>query len=482
MPLDDVAAAIILRDYLDRAQRPHKGRETDMRRVLLFLLLLVILGTAYMVLALYRPYQGFPSGGVYVDIPHGASQRTHCAPARRKWRRAQPVAFEALCRSRKRSTLEAGEYFFDHPVTAFEVYDTIANGRVYVKEFVVPEGFTMFDIAALAESEGFLSREEFLAAARDPSPIRDHRARRADPGRISVPRNLRISAPHDGKGFDGGNGEAVPASVDHACLPRTPPAHRSVQDVVTLASLVERETPRPEERPHVAGVFENRLRIGQPLQCDPTVAYALMLAGKYSGKLDGDDLHFASPYNTYQNKGLPPGRLPIRAKPRCARLSIPPPTDDLYFVANTEGGHFFSKTLEEHNQNVARYRRLLEQSQNPPGRRTTGSHEQTQAREVAMTNPDHPTKKEMILEIARELSVPRFTPAEVEQIRRQLVARLGPAGKTSPDYIAGVLGHRRHAHRVVHQGRHRRPVRGRISGLASFCDARGRGNVHRAPG
>ena len=79
----------------------------------------------------------------------------------------------ALCRSRKRRTLEAGEYFFDHPVTAFEVYDAIANGRVYVKEFVVPEGFTMFDIADLAESEGFLTREEFLAAARDPSPIRD---------------------------------------------------------------------------------------------------------------------------------------------------------------------------------------------------------------------------------------------------------------------------------------------------------------------
>ena len=83
------------------------------------------------------------------------------------------LAFEGLCRARKRRTLEAGEYFFDHPVTAFEVYDAIANGRVYVKEFVVPEGFTMFDIADLAASEGFLSRDDFLAAARDASPIRD---------------------------------------------------------------------------------------------------------------------------------------------------------------------------------------------------------------------------------------------------------------------------------------------------------------------
>ena len=146
-----------------------------------------------------------------------------------------------------------------------------------------------------------------------------------------------------------------------------PPPQKSAQEVVTLASLVERETPRPEERPHVAGVFENRLRIGQPLQCDPTVAYALMLAGLYSGKLDGGDLHFASPYNTYRNKGLPPGPIANPGEAALRAALDPPPTDDLYFVANTEGGHFFSKTLKEHNQNVARYRRLLQQEQNALG-------------------------------------------------------------------------------------------------------------------
>jgi UPF0755 protein len=143
------------------------------------------------------------------------------------------------------------------------------------------------------------------------------------------------------------------------------PPHHSVQEIVTLASLVERETPRPEERPHVAGVFENRLRIGQPLQCDPTVAYALTLAGAYTGKLDGGDLHFASPYNTYHNRGLPPGPIANPGEAALRAALDPPATDDLYFVANTEGGHFFSKTLEEHNRNVARDRRLLEESENP---------------------------------------------------------------------------------------------------------------------
>ena len=350
-----------------------------MRRFLLFLLLLVILGAAYVAFALYRPYQGFPSGGVFVDIPHGASQRTIArlldenGVVRSRW------IFEMLCRARKRRTLEAGEYFFDHPVTAFDVYDAIANGRVYVKEFVVPEGFTMFDIAALAESEGFLSREEFLAAARDPSPIRDIAPDAPTLEGFLFPATYEFPRHVTGK-------DLTEAMVKHfrqvwITLPTSDdPAHRSVQDVVTLASLVERETPRPEERPHVAGVFENRLRIGQPLQCDPTVAYAMMLAGIYNGKLDGGDLHFASPYNTYQNKGLPPGPIANPGEAALRAALDPPPTDDLYFVANTEGGHFFSKTLQEHNQNVARYRRLLEQEQNPPAGSAPATHNSRPAR------------------------------------------------------------------------------------------------------
>jgi UPF0755 protein len=334
-----------------------------MRRLLFFLLLLAILGTAYVGLALYRPYQGFASGGVFVDIPHGASQRTIARLLEENGVVRSRYIFEALCRSRKRSTLEAGEYFFDRPVTAFDVYDAIANGRVYVKEFVVPEGYTMFDIAALAESDGFLSREEFLAAARDPSLIRDLAPDAPTLEGFLFPASYEFPRHVSGK-------DLTAAMVKRfrqvwIALPAADiPAHRSVRDVVTLASLVERETPRPEERPHVAGVFENRLRIGQPLQCDPTVVYAMTLAGTYSGKLDSGDLHFASPYNTYENRGLPPGPIANPGEASLRAALDPPPTDDFYFVANTEGGHFFSKTLQEHNQNVARYRRLLEKERN----------------------------------------------------------------------------------------------------------------------
>jgi UPF0755 protein len=335
-----------------------------MRRAFLYLLILLMLAAGYLYLALYQPYQGFASDGVYVDIPHGASQRTIARLLSENGVVRSRIAFELLCRQRERRTLQAGEYFFDRPATAFAVYDAIANGRVFVKEFVIPEGFTMFDIADLAASEGFLTRDEFLVAARDPSPIRD-----IAPGAPSLEGFLfpaTYEFPRHMAGKDMTAAMVKKFRQEWLTLPVAgAPPHQSVQEIVTLASLVERETPRPEERPHVAGVFENRLRIGQPLQCDPTVAYALTLVGKYAGKLDGGDLHFPSPYNTYRNKGLPPGPIANPGEAALRAALDPPPTEDLYFVANTEGGHFFSKTLEEHNRNVARYRRLLEESQNP---------------------------------------------------------------------------------------------------------------------
>src|SRR5438445_2459134 len=134
---------------------------------------------------------------------------------------------------------------------------------------------------------------------------------------------------------------------------------RPVDSVVTLASLVERETPKPEERPLVAGAFENRLRHNIALQCDPTVIYALQDAGQYKGRITGADLHFPSPYNTYAHPGLPPGPIGNPGEASLRAALDPAKTDYLYFVANTQGGHFFAATLSEHNRNVTKYRRLL---------------------------------------------------------------------------------------------------------------------------
>ena len=334
-----------------------------MRKVFLLLLIVLIGAAGYFYFALYRPYQGFSPEGVYVDIPRGASQRTIARLLAEDGVVRSRISFEVLCRWRKPRSMQAGEYFFDHPVTAFSVYDAIVSGRVYVKEFVIPEGFTMFDIADLAAQDGFLTRDEFLVAARDASSIRDLAPNAPSLEGFLFPATYEFPRHMTGKDMT----DAMVKKFRQVWA-TLPPAEgisrRNVQGIVTLASLVERETPLPEERPHVAGVFENRLRIGQPLQCDPTVVYAMTLVGAYSGKLDGGDLRFSSPYNTYQNRGLPPGPIANPGEAALRAALDPPPTEDLYFVANTAGGHFFSKTLEEHNRNVARYRRLLEQQEN----------------------------------------------------------------------------------------------------------------------
>jgi UPF0755 protein len=359
-----------------------------MRRVaLIFCLGLAgLVGAAgWVALALYAPYQGFAAPGVYVDIPRGASSRTIArlladqGVVRNRW------VFEALSRRRSRRTLQAGEYFFDHPATAFEVFDALANGRVFVRELVIPEGYSMFDIADLVAREGFTSRDDFLAAARDPAPVRDLAPNARSLEGFLFPATYEFPRHPSGE-------DMVAAMVkrfreEWATLSARPsdPPERSLEQSVTLASLVERETPKPDERPLVAGVFTNRLRRNVPLQCDPTVVYALELAGQYSGTLNARDLPFDSPYNTYRHPGLPPGPIANPGDASLRAALAPAATDYLYFVANTEGGHLFGKTLVEHNRNVAQYRRRLAEERNGAGSsaaprgglessRPTGSH------------------------------------------------------------------------------------------------------------
>ena len=334
-----------------------------MRRALLivFVVLLAAAGAGwYSYVALCKPYQGFPAGGVYVDIPHGASQRTISRLLQRDGVVRSRVVFEALCRWREqRRPLQAGEYFFDRPVTSLEVFNDLASGRVFTKELIVPEGLTMYEIAGLAAREGFLSREDFLAAAADASPISE-----IAPGAPSLegflfPATYAFPRHVSGKDMTAAMVKRFRQVWSELPAGDGPASGRTPRQIVTLASLVERETPREDERSHVAGVFLNRLRIGLPLQCDPTVAYALEMAGQYDGHLDDGDLKIQSPYNTYRHRGLPPGPIANPGEASLRAALNPLPTLDLYFVANTEGGHFFSKTLKDHNRNVARYRRLL---------------------------------------------------------------------------------------------------------------------------
>jgi UPF0755 protein len=129
----------------------------------------------------------------------------------------------------------------------------------------------------------------------------------------------------------------------------------SVRQLVTLASIVEKETGRPEERTLVAAVYANRLANGMGLQSDPTVIYALQRAGRYTGNLRRADLQFDSPYNTYRYSGLPPGPIAAPGKASLEAAARPADVDYLYFVSRNDGSHEFARTLAEHNRNVQKF-------------------------------------------------------------------------------------------------------------------------------
>jgi UPF0755 protein len=251
--------------------------------------------------------------------------------------------------------LKAGEYHFDEPMSAGQVVDKIARGDVYVVSITIPEGLTIPEMAKVFESHGLGTAQSFLEAAKDPAPIRalDPDARDLEgylfPETYSMPRHA-------------GAKELAKLMVDRFTRVLTPELRQaaearglSIRQAVTLASIVEKETARPEERPTVAAVYSNRLRIGMPLQCDPTVIYALELSGRYNGNLRKDDLLLDSPYNTYRYPGLPPGPIAAPGKGSLEAAIKPATADYLYFVSRNDGSHEFAKTLAEHNRNVQKY-------------------------------------------------------------------------------------------------------------------------------
>ena len=334
--------------------------------LVIFVAIVLIAGgvAAWMWYGMTHPYQGFAKEGVFVEVPHGVSRRYVAYLLKKNGVVGSKLAFEIYARRHPKRTLQAGEYFFDHPMTGSEVFWKLANGQVYQVPFTVREGETMFDIARDLEAGKFMRAGDFLYAAGDPGLIRAFApgAQTLEgflfPATYELPRHpvaIELTAEMVHKFKEewkriGSLGTGGPADEGD---------HRAVNRIVTLASLVERETPKPEERPLVAGAFENRLRKGMRLQCDPTVIYGMERLGKYNGTLAGKDLQFDSPYNTYEHGGLPPGPIGNPGEASLRAALRPAETNYLYFVANTQGGHFFGATLAEHNKNVVKYRRLL---------------------------------------------------------------------------------------------------------------------------
>lgn len=263
-------------------------------------------------------------------------------------------------------SLKAGEYRFEADDTPREVVDKLIRGEVLTHTVTLIEGMDVFEVVEHLAARGFGRREVFADLVASPELVADldpeamnlegylfpdtYSFARNTPERMIIAKLVATFREHWTDSIEPRLAGAVgPAAGEEA--------NRSIRDLVILASIVEKETGVESERPLVAGVYSNRLRQGMGLFADPTVIYALKLAGSWDGNLRRVDLEIDSPYNTYRYAGLPPG--PICSPGLASLLAAAEPAEVpyLYFVSRNDGSHVFSRTLSEHNRNVERWQR-----------------------------------------------------------------------------------------------------------------------------
>jgi UPF0755 protein len=311
--------------------------------------------TAWVTTELTTPWGG-PGPSVLLEVEKGT---TAAAAARHLERQRVIRSATALTLAYKlfysEERLKAGEYDFALPIRAKDAFFMIFKGRVALHPLTIPEGLTGEETAAVVAARTSDGLEAFRAAFRDADLVADLDPAATDlegylfPDTYHVPRSETAA-------------ELVSAMVAQFKKEFNPEWRRraaelgmNIRQVVTLASLIEKETGRPEERPLVSAVFHNRLRLGMKLDCDPTVIYALKLRDVYSGRLLARDLEFPSPYNTYLHPGLPPGPI-CNPGARAMEAALEPAhVEYLYFVAQSDGSHHFSRSFGEHQEAVRRF-------------------------------------------------------------------------------------------------------------------------------
>jgi len=328
-------------------------------RALITLFLLTVLAVGgWVAWAIYVPAPP-PPGQTFVLLRTGYSTRRIAAELKKSGIIRSELAFRLWHAMHPKPSLKAGEYLFEHEATLPDVYGRIARGDIYFHVVTIPEGYTMFDIAKAIEDAGLGSAEDFLHIAQTrtqliadiapeakslegflfPNTYQFTRTQTLDDMAAAMVHEFRQIASQTGL-LTGATSVNIPA-------------------VVTMASIVEKETAAPEERPRVASVYYNRLHIKMALQADPSVIYAEQLLGTYQGSLHHADLAVNSPYNTYRFPGLPPGPIANPGRSSLEAALHPAETKFLYFVSDGNTHHRFAASLAEHNHNVNAYRRTL---------------------------------------------------------------------------------------------------------------------------
>jgi UPF0755 protein len=326
-------------------------------RALITLFLLVVLAAGgWAAWQVYTPVT--PPANTALLLHSGYSTRRIAAELKKAGVIRSELVFRVWHELHPKLTLKAGEYRFEREATLPRVYERIARGDIYFHVVTIPEGYTMFDIAKAMEDAGLGSAADFLQVAETQTQLISDLAPEAKslegylfPNTYQFTRTQSL--------------EEMAAAMVHQFrqvaqqIGLNSDANSTVHKIVTMASIVEKETAAPDERPLVASVYYNRLAQNMVLDADPSVIYAELLAGTYQGSLHHADLAVNSPYNTYRFPGLPPGPIGNPGRSSLEAALHPDDSRFLYFVSDGNGHHRFARSLEAHNRNVAAYRHSL---------------------------------------------------------------------------------------------------------------------------
>jgi UPF0755 protein len=326
-------------------------------RALISLFLIVVLAVGgWVAFHVYTPVT--PPANTSLLLHTGYSTRRIAAELKKAGVIRSELAFGLWHATHPKPSLKAGEYRFEREATLPQVCERIARGDIYFHVVTIPEGYTMFDIAKAMEDAGLGSAADFVHVAETQTQlIADLAPEAKSLEGYLFPNTYQFTRTQ--------SREEMVATMVHQFrqvaqqIGLNSGANLNVHKTVTMASIVEKETAAAEERPRVASVYYNRLAQRMALDADPSVIYAELLAGTYSGSLHHADLAVNSRYNTYRFPGLPPGPIGNPGRSALEAAMHPDSTNFLYFVSDGNGHHRFARNLEEHNRNVTSYRRSL---------------------------------------------------------------------------------------------------------------------------
>ena len=363
-----------------------------MRKFLWLVLVAVIAAAGWFTWAVLTPVE--PSGPTFVMLRPGYSTHRIAAELKQAGIIRSEEAFVLWHDFHRKRSLKAGEYLFDKPANIIDIQKRLRAGDVYYHTVVVPEGYTIFDVAWAIEAAGLGPADDFLKVAQSDTDLIADIAPNAPSleGYLfpetyeftrlmtmhdmagAMTRQFRVvakgiglipadapqtAAPDTYQPLSGQTGGMIMIHISGGNQLSTPPNPTPLEKTVTMASIIEKETAVPEERPLVASVYYNRLNKKIALDADPSIIYAELLAGTYQRALHHADMQFQSPYNTYRNRGLPPGPIGNPGRGALEAALHPAQSNYYYFVADAQGHHRFARTLEDHNKNVEAYRKAM---------------------------------------------------------------------------------------------------------------------------